>query len=133
MSLHARNLIGGHWQHAASGEIACSIDPSNGAKIGAFEASGRPDAEAAVSAARHAFERPNWSQNPRLRQLALLGWADRIERRSAELARLLTIENGKPLAQASGEITASVLWTAKPPITMTGIEIRVTTTNPRQW
>ncbi|WP_165421194.1 aldehyde dehydrogenase family protein [Bradyrhizobium sp. Leo170] len=108
MSLHARNLIGGHWQQASSGEAAPSIDPSNQAVIGRFEVGGRQDAEAAVSSARRAFERPSWSQNPRLRQLVMLEWADRMERRGAELARLLTLENGKPLPQSRGEIAASV-------------------------
>jgi len=108
MSLHARNLIDGRWQQAASGETAPSIDPSCDAVIGGFEASGRPDAEAAVSAARRAFDRPNWSQNPRLRQLVMLSWANRMEQHGEELARLLTLENGKPLAQSRGEIAASV-------------------------
>lgn len=108
MTFHARNLIDGHWQPAFSRETAESIDPSNLAVIGRFEAGGSRDAEAAVSAARAAFERPSWSQNARVRQIVLLEWAARMERRSEELARLLTLENGKPLAQARGEIASSV-------------------------
>ncbi len=108
MSLHALNLIDGVWQPASSGETVPSIDPSNQAVVGRVEAGGKKDAEAAVSAARGAFERAGWSQNPRLRQLVMLRWADRMEQRGAELARLLTLENGKPLAQSRGEIEGSV-------------------------
>ncbi|MDI4232611.1 aldehyde dehydrogenase family protein [Bradyrhizobium sp. Arg237L] len=108
MSFHALNLIDGVWQPASSGETMPSIDPSNQAVIGRVEAGGKQDAEAAVSAARRAFGRADWSQNPRLRQLVMLRWADRMERRGAELARLLTLENGKPLAQSRGEIEGSV-------------------------
>ncbi|MGY3610177.1 MULTISPECIES: aldehyde dehydrogenase family protein [unclassified Bradyrhizobium] len=108
MSLHALNLIDGVWQPASSGKTVPSIDPSNQAVVGRVEAGGKKDAEAAVSAARGAFERAGWSQNPRLRQLVMLRWADRMEQRGAELARLLTLENGKPLAQSRGEIEGSV-------------------------
>ncbi|WP_454617663.1 aldehyde dehydrogenase family protein [Bradyrhizobium cenepequi] len=108
MSFHALNLIDGLWQQASSGETLPSIDPSNQAVIGHVEAGGKQDAEAAVSAARRAFERAGWSQNPRLRQLVMLRWADRMEQCGAELARLLTLENGKPLAQSRGEIEGSI-------------------------
>lgn len=107
-TLHARNLIDGLWQPATQGVTAQSIDPSSQNMIGRYEASGRVDAEAAVSAARRAFERPDWAQNPRLRQTVMLKWADLMERRSQELAELLTRENGKPLAQSRGEIAGSV-------------------------
>lgn len=108
MSLCADNLIDGHWQPAQSGAAASSIDPSNQNLIGSYSASALVDAQAAIAAARRAFERPEWAQNPRLRQIIMLRWADLMERRSDELARLLTLENGKPLAQSRGEIAGSV-------------------------
>jgi acyl-CoA reductase-like NAD-dependent aldehyde dehydrogenase len=70
--------------------------------------SGVADADAAIAAARRAFDRPEWAQNPRLRQIVMLRWADLMERRADNLARLLTLENGKPLAQSRGEIAGSV-------------------------
>ncbi|HEY0330000.1 MAG TPA: aldehyde dehydrogenase family protein [Rhodopseudomonas sp.] len=107
-SLHANNLIDGAWQPAETGANAPSIDPATGGGIGGFAASGRAEAEAAVAAARRAFERPDWAQNPRLRQMVMLRWADRMEAQADQLARLLTLENGKPLSQARGEIAGSV-------------------------
>lgn len=108
MTLQALNLIDGHWQPAASARVANSIDPATQEVIGTFSASDAIDADAAIAAARAAFERPAWSQNPRLRQMVMLRWADAMERRCDELAALLTQENGKPLAQSRGEILGSV-------------------------
>jgi betaine-aldehyde dehydrogenase len=107
-SISALNLIDGVWQSAQSGRVAPSIDPSSGTVLGGYAASGRIDAEAAVAAARRAFGGPEWAQNARLRQLVMLRWADLMESRGEQLARLLTAENGKPLAQSRGEIAGSV-------------------------
>jgi len=107
-SISALNLIDGEWQPAQSGRMVPSIDPSNGSVLGGYAASGRIDAEVAVAAARRAFDRPEWAQNARLRQMVMLRWADLMESRGEHLARLLTAENGKPLAQSRGEIVGSV-------------------------
>lgn len=107
-SISAFNLIDGVWQPSQSGRTAPSIDPSNGKVLGGYAASGRVDAEVAVAAARRAFDRPEWAQDARLRQLVMLRWADLMESRGEHLARLLTAENGKPIAQSRGEIAGSV-------------------------
>lgn len=106
--LHAPNLIGGQWQAAATGTRAPSLNPADGTCVGYLADSNGVDALAAIASAREAFERPNWSQNPRLRQMVLLRWADRVEARSAALAELLTRENGKVLAQSKAEIAGAV-------------------------
>lgn len=108
MELRADNLIDGKWQLPQSGATARSLDPSTGQAIGAYSASSLADAKAAIAAARSAFDTPQWAQNPRLRQMVMLRWADAMESRSDELAKLLTQENGKPLAQSRGEIGGSV-------------------------
>ena len=108
MSLEARNLIDGQWQDAASGRFEPSLNPADGAVIGRYAASGEVDAQAAIAAARCAFDRPDWAQSPRLRQQVMLNWADRLEARADALARLLTLENGKVLAQSHGEIGAAI-------------------------
>jgi betaine-aldehyde dehydrogenase len=103
-NLSALNLIDGEWRPAVSGRTADSINPANQAVVGTFAASDVTDAEAAIAAARRAFEQPNWAQNPRLRQTVMLAWADRVERRTEELAQLLTRENGKVIGQSRNEI-----------------------------
>lgn len=107
-SISALNLIDGAWQPSQSGQMGPSTDPSCGKTFGNYAASGQLDAQMAVAAARRAFERPEWAQNPRLRQLVMLRWADLMESRADQLACLLTLENGKPVRQSRGEIAGSV-------------------------
>jgi acyl-CoA reductase-like NAD-dependent aldehyde dehydrogenase len=106
--LRALNLIDGQWRPAASGAVGERRDPAEGRLLGAYAASGLTDAQAAIDAARRAFDRPTWAQNPRLRQNVMLRWADRLEARADELARLLSQENGKVLPQARGEIAGAI-------------------------
>jgi acyl-CoA reductase-like NAD-dependent aldehyde dehydrogenase len=106
--MNVRNLINGEWCPSVSGKVETSINPANGQQIGSFADSAAADARAAIDAAREAFERPNWAQNPRLRQMVMLKWADRLEQRAEELAQLLTLENGKVIGQSRGEIAGSI-------------------------
>ncbi len=107
-NLQANNLINGEWQGAQSGTWGQRHNPADGSLLGRYAASGRADGEAAIAAARRAFDAPLWPQSPRLRQMVMLGWADRLEAKAEELARLLTLENGKVLAQSRGEIAGAI-------------------------
>jgi acyl-CoA reductase-like NAD-dependent aldehyde dehydrogenase len=103
----ALNLIDGEWLAAAAGTTGNSVNPASGAVFGSFADSSREDARHAIAAARRAFDHGIWAHSPRERQMVLLGWADRLERR-AGLAELLTRENGKVLAQSRGELAAAI-------------------------
>lgn len=100
--------IAGQWLPSQDGALCDSLDPSTGKLIGRFGAGGRAEGRAAIAAAKHAFLDPKWSQNPRLRQDVLLAWAARLENRKDELARLLTLENGKAIAQSRGEMAGAI-------------------------
>ncbi len=102
----ARHFIDGQW--CDDGQWADSLDPANGELIGRFADGGEAQARAAVEAAARAFENPQWSQNPRLRQQLMLDWAAALKTRQEELASLLTRENGKALAQSRGEIGGAI-------------------------
>jgi acyl-CoA reductase-like NAD-dependent aldehyde dehydrogenase len=104
----ALNLIDGVWKKSISGEFHPRTNPCNGELLGEMAVSGKNDAELAVSAALAAFENPLWSQNPRLRQMVLLRWADNLEKQIEPIATLLTHENGKVIAQSRGEIIAAI-------------------------
>jgi acyl-CoA reductase-like NAD-dependent aldehyde dehydrogenase len=106
-SLRALNLIGGQWQQAAGAREGDSINPANGREVGTYSAGGAADARQAIDAARRAFERGGLSPNPRQRAVVLLRWADRLAKRH-DLAYLLTLENGKVLAQSQHEISAAI-------------------------
>ncbi len=108
MTLQALNLIDNQWQPAQSGKFEVSVNPADGSAIGRYAASDAVEAEAAIACARRAFERPDWAQSPRLRQTVMLKWANRLEARAEELARLLTLENGKVMAQSRAEIGGAI-------------------------
>lgn len=96
--MQSGHFIDGQW--CDNGHWAESLDPANGELIGRFADGGEEQARAAVDAAARAFENPQWSQNPRLRQVVTLDWAAALKARQNVLAALLTRESGKPLAQS---------------------------------
>ena len=106
MNMEAELLINGRWLPARS--HGTCINPATGAAIGTYADGGEAEAHAAISAARAAFEATGWAQSPRLRQQVMLKWADELERRAEELARLLTLENGKVLGQSRGEVGGAI-------------------------
>jgi acyl-CoA reductase-like NAD-dependent aldehyde dehydrogenase len=105
MSNDALNWIAGAW--TGTPELP-SIDPATGETLGWLVNSNAADADAAVAAARHAFDRTTWAQDARRRQDVLLRWADALERSAEPLAVLMTRENGKAIAQARGELRAAI-------------------------
>ncbi|WP_312929991.1 aldehyde dehydrogenase family protein, partial [Stutzerimonas nitrititolerans] len=80
----ARHFIDGQW--CDDDRWADSLDPANGELVGRFADGGEVQARAAVEAAERAFENPQWSQNPRLRQQLMLDWAAALKSRQQELA-----------------------------------------------
>jgi acyl-CoA reductase-like NAD-dependent aldehyde dehydrogenase len=107
-TLDVLNLVGGAWLPAQSGRTGLRSDPADGTAVGRYADSDADDAHAAIAAARQAFDTTAWAQSPRIRQAAMLRWADRMEAQADVLARLLTRENGKVLAQSQGEIAAAI-------------------------
>jgi acyl-CoA reductase-like NAD-dependent aldehyde dehydrogenase len=89
-------FVGGAWRPSASGETFQATSPVTGDVIGAIPQGDRSDAQAAVAAAAQAF--PGWAaQTAFARAAALHRIADVCERRREELARALTLDQGKPL------------------------------------
>ncbi|MGF6838775.1 betaine-aldehyde dehydrogenase [Paraburkholderia youngii] len=103
--MNARHWIAGEWTGTPNID---SIDPATGEAIGQFADGGSSEADAAIAAARHAFDRTTWAQDARLRQDVLLGWASALEAERDMLATLLTRENGKAIAQSRGEIAGAI-------------------------
>jgi betaine-aldehyde dehydrogenase len=98
----ARHWIGGSW--LASELVTDSYNPANGRLLGRFADGGEDEARTAVGAARRAFAATAWRRDRTLRFRALLELAERFEARAPELALMLTRENGKTLAEATGEV-----------------------------
>jgi betaine-aldehyde dehydrogenase len=86
--------------------VGDSHNPATGELLGRFADGGEADARAAVSAARGAFAGTNWGRDRALRSRVLLELAEGFQARAPELALMLTRENGKTLAEATGEVGA---------------------------
>ena len=94
-------LINGQWVAAASGETFPTVDPATGEVICRVPAGDKADIDAAVKAARAAFETGPWRKLTASERGRLL-WklADLLEENLEEFARLESLDNGKPLAVA---------------------------------
>jgi len=93
------NFIGGELVDAAGGEHFDNICPSTGEAMGEVPDSDERDIGAAVAAAKHAFR--SWSRTPAAeRSKLLLKIADLIERDREQLARVESLDSGKPVSLA---------------------------------
>lgn len=105
MKTHGLYLNGG-WQET-SGEPVVPANPATGEPIARVTTIGRDGVRQALQDAHAAFA--PWSDLPaKARSDYLLTVADELERRGEEIARTITLENGKPLAQSKGEVATSV-------------------------
>ncbi len=101
--LRSHNLIDGRWVPAASGARFDVTDPADQALVAAVPDSGRDDAAAAADAAARAFADWRWT-SARERADLLKRWHALIVAHAADLGRLISREQGKPLAEAIGEV-----------------------------
>ncbi|HEX7253297.1 MAG TPA: aldehyde dehydrogenase family protein, partial [Thermoanaerobaculia bacterium] len=104
----ATNLIGGRWIPAKSGKTFENRNPADRDDlVGNFADSGREEVEAAVAAAKAAY--PGWRATPAPRRAEILYRAGEILKRDKEkLARLMTREMGKVLAETRGDVQEAI-------------------------
>ncbi len=113
--LRQANLIDGEWVQADSGATIDVVNPATGLKLGTVPKAGRAETRRAIEAAERAFltfrKTSALERSKMLRRLH-----DAIMDNQDALAALLTMEQGKSLAEAKGEVGASaayVLWFAE--------------------
>ena len=108
----ARHLIDGDWRQSADGATFDRLSPSHGSVVTQAAKGGVRDVDAAVSAARLAFDKGRWSRTSgKERATLLLKIADLIDRERERIAYWETLESGKPISQAMAEIEgASDIW-----------------------
>jgi succinate-semialdehyde dehydrogenase/glutarate-semialdehyde dehydrogenase len=96
-------FVDGAWlESGARGSIAVD-NPATGETIGTVPRMGREDARRAIDAASRAF--PGWrSKTAKERAAVLRRWFDLMLANQDDLARLMTIEQGKPLTESRGEV-----------------------------
>ena len=98
------NFIGGKWVPAASGKTFENRNPADRDDlVGVYAEGGKEDVDAAVAAAKKAF--PGWRDTPAPRRAEVLYAAgDILVRDKEKLARLMTREMGKVLAETRGDV-----------------------------
>ena len=96
-------LIGGRWVAAASGKTFATYNPATGEVLVQVAEGDKADIDAAVKAARKAFDGGPWSRMSTSQRGRLI-WklADLLEANLEEFAFLESLDNGKPLAIARG-------------------------------
>ena len=100
--------IDGRAAEAASGETFPVVDPSTGKSACEVPRGREEDVESAVAAARRAFEDRRWTgMRPGKRSEILFKLGELVKRRIPELSQLESIDSGKPIKLASGEIWAA--------------------------
>ncbi|ABY34603.1 MAG TPA: NAD-dependent succinate-semialdehyde dehydrogenase [Chloroflexus aurantiacus] len=102
-TLPLRLLINGEWRDANNGATFAVINPANGTVLGYVPNAGVEETRTAIAAAVAA--QPGWAATPAGERAALLRRvAQMMLDRQQELATIMTLEQGKPLAEARGEI-----------------------------
>jgi acyl-CoA reductase-like NAD-dependent aldehyde dehydrogenase len=98
----AQHWIAGSWRD--SGEYRNSINPATGEVIGRYTLAGESEAREATVAAVRTFRDTSWKNDRVLRSRVLLEMADRFEACAADLIRLMSLETGKVVPEATFEV-----------------------------
>src|SRR6266850_6470440 len=97
-SQHLQNYINGQWRNSSANEFAEVINPATAESLGRVPADSTTDAAEAIEAAAAAF--PEWRRTPPEDRIQFLfKLKDLLERNLEDLARQITLENGKTLAE----------------------------------
>jgi len=95
--------LNGQWLAADSGGVIDVTNPANGEKLGTIPRMGTDETRRAIEAANSAL--PAWrAKTAKERSQVLRRWFDLIMANQADLAVIMTAEQGKPLAESQGEI-----------------------------
>ncbi|XP_035671040.1 succinate-semialdehyde dehydrogenase, mitochondrial-like isoform X2 [Branchiostoma floridae] len=101
--------VGGQWVSAASGETFQVTNPSSGEVLGSVPDMNAGDATKAIKIAYDAFQ--TWRETTaKERSLLLRRWFELIVEKKDTLAELLTVENGKPVAESLGEVNYAAVF-----------------------
>ncbi|MBS3978323.1 MAG: NAD-dependent succinate-semialdehyde dehydrogenase [Rhodobacteraceae bacterium] len=100
-------FIGGEWRGAADGQTSAVYSPVTEQSLGDCPVASVADTEAALASAATGFA--VWSRTPAFERAdALHRIADEMLRRGGEAARMISLETGKPIAQAGREWSLSI-------------------------
>ena len=95
--------VNGQWVSAKSGETFAVDNPATGEVLGSVPKLGVAETRQAIQIAEDAF--PAWRRKTaKERAIVLRKWSDLMMENQEDLAKLMTLEQGKPLAESRGEV-----------------------------
>jgi succinate-semialdehyde dehydrogenase/glutarate-semialdehyde dehydrogenase len=101
--LRGQCYVDGQWIDADSGKTIDVTNPSDGSRLGTVPAAGEAETRRAIEAANRAY--PAWrARTAKERAKILRTWFDLMMANQEDLARIMTAEQGKPIAESRGEI-----------------------------
>ena len=101
--LKTQAYVDGQWINADSGETFAILNPANGETIAEIAKCGTAETRRAIEAAEKA--QISWRKKPSKERAAILRkWFNLMVEAQEDLAQILTAEQGKPLAEARGEV-----------------------------
>lgn len=104
------SYVHGEWVKAKSGKTFEVVDPGSDKAWAACPDNAAEDVDAAIQSSNKAFKQYG-VMNPRKRAELILAWHNLITENKDDIAKILTYETGKPLAEAQGELTYSLAFT----------------------
>lgn len=130
-----RMLVDGEWLAEGEGGLHTVVDPATLNALGELPLAARATLDRAVDAAHVAFKA--WSRTPAIERARILAQAAQLVRDRAEMiAHVLTLEQGKPLAESRGEVAGAAdifEWYAQESRRLYGRVIPARQANTRQW
>lgn len=100
---HQKALVAGQWRDANDARTEIIQNPSNGKTIGTVPRMGKDETHEAIAAAMRVW--PSWkAKMAKDRAVILRKWYELVMANTEDLARILTLEQGKPLSEARSEI-----------------------------
>lgn len=105
------NYINGEWVESVGREVFETKNPANGETLAKVQRGKAEDIDAAVKAARNAFESEEWQTFPPIdRGRILYKIAEELRNDAEEIAMLETLDTGKPLSQGRKDVEAAALY-----------------------
>lgn len=114
----SRMLVDGQLRQALSGQTFDNVSPATGGLLGTTAAAGAEDMDAAIGAARRAFDETSWSADRALRKRCLLQLQAAVESEAADIREEIVAEVGAPMmttymAQLDWPLSDALLYPAE--------------------
>ena len=97
-------FIGGNWVTSSSGETIEDINPATGEAIADIQRATKDDVDVAVAAGLEAYNEVWFDTPPKERSAMMLALAEKMENDADELARLESVDVGKPISASKEDI-----------------------------